>query len=134
MTGENKRENIKVELEMASKILSEADLLFENGFYSGAVSRLYYSLLHTIRALLLTKGLEPRSHEGALRIFSLHFVKDGPFEPAFSHIFSRLMKYREEADYNPAYVFTKEDFVQSRKEAGDLADKIKACLKKKKYF
>ena len=134
MTGENKRENIKVERESASKILSEADLLFKNGFYSGAVSRLYYSLLHTIRALLLTKGLEPRSHEGALRIFSLHFVKDGPFEPASSHIFSRLMKYREEADYNPAYVFTKEDFVQSRKEAGDLADKIKACLKKKRYF
>jgi uncharacterized protein (UPF0332 family) len=134
MTEENKRENIKVEMESASKILSEADLLFKNGFYSGAVSRLYYSLLHTIRALLLTKGLEPRSHEGALRIFSLHFVKDGPFEPASSHIFSRLMKYREEADYNPAYVFTKEDFVQSRKEAGELADKIKACLKKKKYL
>jgi uncharacterized protein (UPF0332 family) len=134
MTEENKRENIKVELESASKILSEADLLFKNGFYSGAVSRLYYSLLHTIRALLLSKGLEPRSHEGALRIFSLHFVKDGPFEAASSHIFSRLMKYREEADYNPAYVFTKEDFVQCRKEAGELADKIRAYLKKKKYL
>jgi len=23
-----------------------------------------------------------------------------------SHIFSKLMKYREEADYNPSYVFT----------------------------
>jgi len=76
MREENKRENIKNELDRASKTLLEADLLFNNNFITGAVSRLYYSLLYTIRALLLTKGREPRSHEGALRLFGLLFLKE----------------------------------------------------------
>jgi len=57
--------------------------------------------------------------------------KRGPFEAKASHIFSKLMKYREEADYNPAYVFTDEDFVTLRQEVAELSDKVKALLKKK---
>ena len=134
MMEENKRENIQAELDGAEKTLLEAELLFKNGFFKGAVSRLYYSLLYSIRALLLTKGLEPKSHEGALRLFGLHFVKEGVLETKASHIFSKLMKYREEADYNPAYIFTREDFVELQKEAGELSDKIKRYLKEKNYL
>jgi uncharacterized protein (UPF0332 family) len=134
MTEENKKENIKVELDRASKTLLEADLLFNNGFITGAVSRLYYFLLHTTKALLLTQGFEPKSHEGVLRLFSLHFVKTGIFEPKTSHIFAKLMKYREEADYNPSYVFTEEDFMEFRKEAEGMADKIKGYLTEKGYL
>ena len=134
MTEENKKDNIKNELERASNALQAANLLYDNGFLNDAVSRLYYFLLHTIRALLLTKGLEPKSHEGALRVFGLHFVKEGIFLPRDSHIFSRLMKYREEADYNPSYTFTKEDFIEFKKEAEDLSSKIKAYLNKMGYL
>ncbi len=134
MREENKRENIKEEMDRAIKTMDAATLLFNNGFFNDAISRLYYFLLYNIRALLLTKGLEPKSHEGALRLFGLHFVKEGIFEPADSHIFSRLMKYREEADYNPSYIFTKEDFVKFKKEAEELSDKIKVYLREKKYL
>ena len=133
MTKENRKKNITSELNKASEILSEANLLYDNGFISGAVSRLYYALLHTIKALLLTKGLEPKSHEGALRIFGLHFVKEGLFAPRDSHLFARLMKYREEADYNPVYDFIKEDFVELKKEMNELSLKIKDYLQDKGY-
>jgi uncharacterized protein (UPF0332 family) len=134
MTEENKRENIKSELERASNAFQAANLLFDKGFLSDSVSRLYYFLFHIIRALLLTKGLEPKSHEGALRVFGLHFVKEGIFIPRDSHIFSKLMKYREEADYNPSYTFTKEDFIEFKKEAEDLSSKIKDYLNKIGYI
>ncbi|MGA1864257.1 MAG: HEPN domain-containing protein [bacterium] len=134
MTEENKRKNIKSELDKASEILSEANLLYKNDYISGAVSRLYYSMLHIIRALLLTKGLEPKSHEGVLRIFSLHFVKEGPFDTKDAHLFARLMKYREEADYNPVYEFIEEDFVEFKKELECLSDKINEYLKERGYF
>jgi uncharacterized protein (UPF0332 family) len=134
MTEENKKDNINNELDRASKIMDAASLLFDKGFLSDAVSRLYYFLLHNIKALLLTLGLEPKSHEGVLRLFSLHFVKTGIFEAKTSHIFAKLMKYREEADYNPSYVFTSEDFVELRKEAGYLSDKIKGYLIEKGYL
>jgi uncharacterized protein (UPF0332 family) len=134
VTENNKRENIREELSRAAEAIDAASLLFDKGFFKDAVSRLYYFLLYNIRALLLTKGFEPRSHEGALRILGLHFIKEGIFEPGFSHIFSKLMKYREEADYNPSYVFTKEDFIELRKEAEDVSKKTKVYLKSKGYL
>ena len=134
MTEENKRENIKNELDRASKAMDAAVLLFENDFLNDAISKLYYFLLYNIRALLLTEGLEPKSHEGLLRLLGLHFVKKGIFETKASHIFAKLMKYREEADYNPSYVFSRGDFVEFRKEAEYLSDKIRDYLVKKGYL
>jgi uncharacterized protein (UPF0332 family) len=134
MMEENKKENIREEIERATEARKAADLLFNNDFVKDAVSKLYYFLLYSIRALLLTKGLEPKSHEGALRLFGLHFVKEGLFPSQDSHVFSKLMKFREEADYNPSYVFTEEDFKDLAIEADNLFLKIRAYLKDKDYF
>ncbi len=134
MMEKNKRENIREEIERASQTMRAATLLFDNNLINDAVSRLYYFLLYNIRALLLSKGLEPKSHEGALRLFALHFIKERLFEPKDSHVFSKLMKYREEADYNPSYVFTKDDFTDFKKEAEALSIKIKAYLKNNRYI
>lgn len=119
---------MKEELARAATALGAADLLHQNGFNNEAVSRLYYYLLYRIRAVLLSKGLEPRSHEGVLRLFSLHFVKPGQFPPDAAHLLSKLMKYREEADYNPAYAFQGQDYRRLREEAKALADRIDAFL------
>jgi uncharacterized protein (UPF0332 family) len=134
MIEENKRENIREEIERATEARKAAELLFSNDFIKDAVSKLYYFLLYGIRTLLLMKGLEPKSHEGALRLFGLHFVKEGIFISQDSHVFSKLMKFREEADYNPSYIFTKEDFKDLAIEADNLFLKIRAYLKDKDYF
>ena len=134
MTEKNKKENIREEFGRAAEAMAAASLLFNEGFFKDAVSRLYYFLLYNVRALLLTKGLETRSHESALRMLGLHFIKEGIFKPGFSHIFSKLMKYREEADYNPFYIFTKEDYGELKKEVEDVSEKTKAYLKSKGYL
>ena len=134
MNEENKRENIREEVDRAYEAMKVSDLLLENGFVKDAVSKLYDAFLYTIRALLLTKGIEPKSHEGALRLFSLHFVKKGTFEAKDSHIFSKLMKYREQADYNPSYMFIREDFIDLKKEADSVIHEITSYLKEKDYL
>lgn len=134
MMEENKKENIREEIERASRTMNAATLLFDNNLINDAVSRLYYFLLYHIRALLLSKGLEPKSHEGALRLFAPHFIKEKLFDPKDSHVFSKLMKYREEADYNPSYVFSKDDFTDFKKDAEALSIKINSYLKKNRYL
>ncbi len=134
MKDENKNANIREELQRVDESKKAAKLLFDHGFFKDAVSKLYYSLLYAVRALLLTKGLEPKGHEGALRLFGLHFVKEGVFETKQSHIFSKLMKYREEADYNPSYEFIREDFLELNEEAEKLIDKIRVYLKEKGHI
>jgi len=131
---QNKIDNVREEIDRADESMKAADLLFNNGFIRDAVGKLYYSLLYTVRAMLLTKGLEPKSHEGALRLFGMHFVKRRIFEAKDSHVFSKLMKYRQEADYNPSYMFTTEDFVEFKKEAEIVIQKITSRLKKEGYL
>jgi uncharacterized protein (UPF0332 family) len=130
---ENKKANVREEIERADESMKAADLLFDNNFVRDAVTKLYYSLLYTVRALLLTKGLEPKSHEGALRLFGLHFVKQGILEAKDSHVFSKLMKYRQEADYNPSYTFTPQDYVEFKKDAEAVIEKIRSRIKEEGY-
>lgn len=134
MTERNKRSNIQDELQRADTALAAADLLHKNDFVNDAISRLYYYLFHGIRALLLSKGIEPKSHEGALQLFSLHFVKSGIFSPENSHTFARLMKYRSEADYSASYVFTMEDYMDFKNDAKKVYDTIIDHLKEEGYI
>lgn len=133
MTESNRATNIAEELSRARECLREADLLDSGGMNSGAVSRLYYFVFHAIRALLLSKSLEPRSHDGALRLLSLHFVKNGSMDSSISHIFTRLMKYRSEADYNASYVFTSQDYKDFRSQAEELFAVVVTILGKTGY-
>lgn len=130
MTEDNRKENIRAELDRAAEAIAAATLLYENGYISDAVSRLYYFVLYNIRALLLSKSLEPRSHEGALRLLGLHFVREGLMDKSTAQIFSKLMKFREEADYNPVSMFTKEDYIAYRREAEHLTAAIREYLEK----
>ena len=134
MTEKNKKLNIAGELQHADKALGAARILATNSYYNDCVSRLYYVILYHLSALLLTKGLEPKTHEGALTLFSLHFVKPGIFPPADSHLVARLMKYREEADYSSSYVFTKTDCADFTGYAQAFSKKIEQFLRDGGYL
>ncbi len=130
MTKVNKEAAIAGELRKANRAHAAFEHLQNGAFYEDAVSRLYYSLLHRVKALLLTQGLEPKSHEGALRVFSEHFVKDGPLSSTDSHFFASLMKFREEADYSPSFIFTDADVKKLRDETTVLSEKILDLIRK----
>jgi len=128
VTESNKRENIREERLRAAAARRAAQVLVDNDLLGDAVSRLYYSLLHSVRALLLTEGLEPRSHGGALRLLSLHFVRSGRFAPSSAQLLSKLMKYREEADYACLFVFTRDDLDALLAEVDDLVRRVDSYL------
>ena len=71
MKEENKRENIKEELSRADESLHAARILIDAKLFRESIPKLYYTLFHTLRALLFTKGLEPRSHGGVNHYFNI---------------------------------------------------------------
>lgn len=130
MNAENRSRNTADELLRAEQALQAAELLGDNGFHTDAVAKLYYHLLYLVRGLLLTKGLEPKSHEGALRLLAQHFEKDGPLPHGSVNLIAKIMKFREEADYNAAIQFTREDYLGLRREAAGLAGAIREVIGK----
>ncbi len=101
MNAQNRRRNAETEMEKATDALAEANLLCDAKRWEGSVSRTYYALLHAVKALFLSQGLEARTHDGVETLFSLHFIKSGTVEREWVAHFARLQRYREQADYGP---------------------------------
>ena len=128
MTGEGRRESSSVELDLADEELRAAEALLADGLPRIAVGRMYFAVFHTVRAQLYAEGFEPRTHRGAQHLFNLHFVRTGRFEPATSGLIARLQKFREEADYAPAFVVDDEGAREDLEAARSFVARIRTVL------
>ena len=128
MTDENKRANIASELGRADESLRAAAVLIEAGLLHDAESRLYYALYHATVALLLTEGLEPRSHAGVASLLGLHFVKTGRVDPGDARLLLRIQKYRVEADYGREFVLTESAIREDLASCRGFIDRIRALI------
>jgi uncharacterized protein (UPF0332 family) len=106
VTGDQKRGAIDAELSRGDEALEEATLLLAADKHAGAVSRAYYGAFHYARALLLTIGEEPRTHGGLTRLLQSNFARSGRLAPEKAALLSRLMTFRQDADYTAEFVFT----------------------------
>ena len=81
-----------------------------------------------MRTQLYAEGYEPRTHRGAHHLFNLHFVRTGRYQPATSGLIARLQKFREEADYAPAFVVDEEGAREDLEAAREFVARIRAVL------
>ena len=100
MTEENGRVNAIEESRRGDECLAEARYLLKGGFWNAAVSRAYYAAFHWALALLMKKGLEPKTHRGVIQLLQLHYVESGILPPSAAEALSQLETYRELSDYN----------------------------------
>lgn len=125
---EEGRLRAKDEIERASAELNAALVLHDKGFFFKSVSSAYYSIYHAAKALLLIKGVEPKTHEGIERMFSLYYIKTKEFDLTIGKTIGRLMKMREEADYYPEIPFTKEESDEAIKMAKNFLEKTNKLI------
>jgi uncharacterized protein (UPF0332 family) len=107
VTEDQKRVSIRAEVTRGDESVDEAQILLAAGRLAGAVSRAYYGAFHYARALLLTIGEEPRSHGGLTRLLQSNFTRSGRLAPETAALLSRLMTFRQDADYTAEFVFTR---------------------------
>jgi uncharacterized protein (UPF0332 family) len=109
VTDDNRRTGIAQEVARADEGLRAADALLGLGLHSDAVSRAYYAVFHWLRALLLTRGVEPKTHSGAIHLFNTELVRNGLFSSSHNRLIGGLQRARELADYDAAVTFSAED-------------------------
>lgn len=128
MTAANKRTNIVSELGRADESMRAARVLVEATLLHDAESRLYYAIYHGAVALLLTEGIEPRSHAGTASLLGLHFVKAGRMGPDDARLFARIQKYRHEADYGRDFVLTETALREDINSCQGFLDRVRAVI------
>jgi uncharacterized protein (UPF0332 family) len=124
---DEKEKPIAAELARGDEARRAAQVLLREGLLADSISRAYCAVLHYARALLLSVDEEPETHQGVLRRFSVQFVKSGAIGTAEGKILSRLLKFRDEADYGADAHYTAEGVT------GELAevDRFRAAVVKR---
>jgi uncharacterized protein (UPF0332 family) len=107
MNAADKEERILAEMGRSHESLEAAKNLFNDELFADSISRAYYAIFHAARAILLTKDIDPETHNGAISLFGLHFVKPGIIENKYGKIFNEAKDDRESGDYLVTRKFSK---------------------------
>jgi uncharacterized protein (UPF0332 family) len=128
VTDENRKAAAAAELARSGESFRAASVLMSAGLLHDAESRLYYAAYHAAVALLLTEGIEPRSHSGVAQLLGLHFVKPGRLGPDDTRVFARLQKYRLEADYSTDFVVTRDALEEDIEACRGFIERVRAAI------
>lgn len=90
---------IKQYLEMADESLQEAELLLAHNHFRAAVSRAYQASFYSVQAALESIEITTKTHQGALTMFSKHFVKTDIFPSNFGKFLQDNLDQRLVGDY-----------------------------------
>lgn len=108
MTGDNRRRNIADEHARAADALRAATMLLAGNLPNDAVSRAYYAAFHAMRAAVLSRGIDAKTHAGTLNLFNRELTKTGVLPP-FNRLLTGLSSAREAADYEAGVSFTTDE-------------------------
>ncbi len=110
-------EEIKQTLVTAAECLIDAQTMNKQKRWKAAVSRAYYTIYHSARAVLITVDSKAFTHQGVNIEFSKHFIKPGIFEKSLIRTFSKMLDARQKSDYEIGFNASEEDAVHAVTEA-----------------
>lgn len=114
--------------------LKIAKKLFEQGYYSDSISRVYYAVFHSLQAILLTIGLSFSKHSGIIGSFNKEFIHKEIFPKNFHKIIERLFKDRQIGDYEYEEDLNFDDAKQDIDDAENIIMSIERYLIKEGFL
>lgn len=95
-------------LQTAKEDLDTARLIFEAGQYRGANNRAYYSIFHTISAVLAIEGIAFKRHKDTLSYFNKNYISTQIFPRELGKRIVQAEEIRHASDYDTFYIASKE--------------------------
>lgn len=119
-----------IRIKKAYEALDDARANLKDGRYRTSVNRSYYAVLNAVRALLILEGSNPKTHEGALTMLSLRFVRPGLLSKEFVKRFEILLSRRTDVDYGDLEIVDREEAEDSLRIAEEFIGTIEELRKK----
>ncbi|MEW6607169.1 MAG: HEPN domain-containing protein [bacterium] len=115
-------------IQNAKEKLAAAKVLYENGHYKDSISRSYYAMFSSARALLATKGLDSSKHSGVISLFNQHFVKTEIVDKTSGKKLAIAKDMREDGDYKDFMIVSREEAEMQINEAEKIIEEIEKVL------
>ena len=112
----------------AKKDLESAKLLLDNGLVTQSINRSYYSIFHSVRALLAYDRFDSKKHSGIIAYFNQNYIKSGKIDKKYSEILMYAWSTRDKSDYDDFYNSTKDEAEIHIKNAEDFINRIKEYI------
>lgn len=115
---ERKKEYASYRLARAKEEYETAVILFDTGHFRAANNRAYYSIFHSMRAVLAFDGYDSKKHSGIIAVFRKDYIKTGVFDVALSDIIGMASEIRNASDYDDMFIADKaetEEQIQNAK-------------------
>jgi uncharacterized protein (UPF0332 family) len=108
--------------------LAEAEILLESDRPPGTISRAYYAIYYGACALLAARGVQPKSHQGAIHLLSQEYVRPGRLEQETLDLFTQARRLRLSGDYGPFQRATPEAAARAVLWARQFAERVRQVL------
>lgn len=130
MDKETYRVLASVRMERAIELVDEAKELLQNERYKSANNRAFYAMEKTMKALLAIKEIDADSHNGCLRQFNVHYIKErvGGFEPEDYKRIANAQRIRNVSDYDDFYIADKKECQQQVEMATEFLNKARIFM------
>ncbi len=120
----------KHRLEQARENIEEAELLYNANKFKGANNRAYYSIFHSIKAVLALEPVDFKRHKDVLGYFNKNYVNTNIFPRKIGRKIANASTVREDSDYDDEYIVKQEDTLEQIETAKELMKLVEDYIMK----
>ena len=124
------RELTQHRLEQANEDLAASKLLYEKKFYKSANNRAYYSIFHSIKAVLALEPIDFKKHKDVIAYFNKNYVKTEIFTKVIGHKIAEATSLREDSDYDDEFIVNPDETLLQIQTAEELIRLAKDYINK----
>ena len=118
------KELAKHRLEQAKEDLEAGKLLYDKNFYKSANNRAYYSIYHSITAVLALEQVAFKRHKDTIAYFNKEYVNKEIFPKMIGRKISNASAIREDSDYDDEFIVDADKTNEQLKTAEELIELV----------
>ena len=131
MNNKISKELSKHRLQQAKEDLRASEILYKENLYKSANNRAYYSIFHSIKAVLALEPIDFKRHKDVIAYFNKNYVSNETFPKKMGRKISIASRMREDSDYEDEFVVEPDDTKAQIETAKELLDLVENYIEEK---
>ena len=128
MNNKISKELSKHRLQQAKEDLRASEILYKENLYKSANNRAYYSIFHSIKAVLALEPIDFKRHKDVIAYFNKNYVSNETFPKKIGRKISIASRIREDSDYEDEFVVEPDDTKEQIKTAKELLSLVEKYI------
>ena len=130
MSNKISKELSKHRLQQAKDDLRASEILYKENLYKSANNRAYYSIFHSIKAVLALEPIDFKRHKDVIAYFNKNYVHKEIFPRSIGHKIAEASAIREDSDYDDEFVVNADKTLEQINTAEKLIELVEQYINK----